>query len=64
MRAHTPALTERQLALINLSANSLPPTERDRFRAYVADHLTERPSDTAVTTVINTALDWLTWWRA
>lgn len=35
------------------------PMQRDRFRAYVADHLVGCPSDTAVQQVINNAIDWM-----
>jgi hypothetical protein len=58
MRAVGPHLSDRQLALINQHASSLPPILRDRFRAYMADRLTGECSDYAVTTVINNGLNW------
>ena len=51
------ALSDKQLALLQRAAASLPVGERDHFLQSVAAHLTGAPTDDAVITAINAALD-------
>jgi two-component system, cell cycle response regulator DivK len=50
-------LSDKQLALLQRAAASLPVGERDHFLQSVAAHLTGAPTDDAVTAAINAALD-------
>jgi hypothetical protein len=51
------ALSDKQLALLQRAAASLPVGERDHFLQSVAAHLTGAPTDDAVIAAINAALD-------
>jgi hypothetical protein len=51
------ALSDKQLALLQRAAASLPVAERDHFLQSVAAHLTGQPTDDAVIAAINAALD-------
>jgi hypothetical protein len=51
------ALSEKQLALLQRAAATLPVGERDHFLQSVAAHLTGMPTDDAVIAAINAALD-------
>ena len=51
------ALSDKQLALLQRAAASLPVGERDHFLQSVAAHLTAPPTDDAVIAAINAALD-------
>jgi len=51
------ALSDKQLALLQRAARSLPVGERDHFLQSVAAHLTGAPTDDAVIAAINAALD-------
>ena len=50
------ALSDKQLALLQRAAASLPVGERDHFLQSVAAHLTGAPTDDAVIAAINAAL--------
>jgi hypothetical protein len=50
-------LTDRQLALVERAARGLPIEARDGFLKTVAAHLNGDPSDAAVNSAINIALD-------
>jgi hypothetical protein len=49
------ALSDKQLALLQRAAASLPVGERDHFLQSVAAHLTGAPTDDAVIAAINKA---------
>jgi hypothetical protein len=51
------ALSDKQLALLQRAAASLPVGERDHFLRSVAAHLSGQPADDAVIAAINAALD-------
>ena len=51
------ALCDKQLALLQRAAASLPVGERDPFLQSVAVHLSGQPTDDAVIAAINAALD-------
>jgi hypothetical protein len=51
------ALSDKQLALLQRAAASLPVGERDHFLQSVAAHLTGAPTDDAMIAAINAALD-------
>jgi hypothetical protein len=51
------ALSDKQLALLQRAAASLPVGERHYFLQSVAAHLSGQPTDDAVTAAINAALD-------
>ena len=51
------ALSDKQLALLQRAAASLPVGERDHFLQSVAAHLSGQPTDDAVIAAINAALD-------
>ena len=51
------ALSDKQLALLQRAAASLPVGERDHFLRSVAAHLTGAPADDAVIAAISAALD-------
>jgi hypothetical protein len=51
------ALSDKQLALLQRAAASLPVGERDHFLQSVAAHLNGQPTDDAVIAAINAALD-------
>ena len=51
------ALSDKQLALLQRGAASLPVGERDHFLQSVAAHLTGAPTDDALIAAINAALD-------
>ena len=51
------ALSDKQLALLQRAAASLPVGERDNFLRSIAAHLSGQPTDDAVTAAINAALD-------
>ncbi len=51
------ALSNKQLALLQRAAASLPVGERDHFLQSVAAHLSGQPTDDAVIAAINAALD-------
>jgi hypothetical protein len=51
------ALSDKQLALLQRAAASLPVEERDHFLHSVATHLTGAPTDEAVIAAIDAALD-------
>ena len=51
------ALSDKQLALLQRAAASLPVGERDHFLRSVAAHLSGQPTDDAVIAAINAALD-------
>ena len=51
------ALSDKQLALLQRAAASLPVGERDHFLRSVAEHLSGQPTDDAVIAAINAALD-------
>jgi hypothetical protein len=51
------ALSDKQLALLQGAAASLPVGERDHFLRSVAAHLRGQPTDDAVIAAINAALD-------
>ncbi len=53
----TLALTVRQRSLIDGTAASLSPRQRDAFFHYLKSHLFGRPNDAAVAAVVNSALD-------
>jgi hypothetical protein len=51
------ALSDKQIALLQCAAASLPVGERDHFLQAVAARLTGAPTDDAVIAAINAALD-------
>jgi hypothetical protein len=51
------ALSDKQRALLQRAAASLPVEERDHFLQSVATHLSGQPTDDAVIAAINAALD-------
>jgi hypothetical protein len=56
-RPHCVSLSDAQLRLVRQHAAPLPVGLLDRFLRSIADGLTGEPSDTAVMTAINRALD-------
>ncbi len=50
-------LSQRQQQLIRRAASTLPPIHRDGFMSGVLAHLGDRPTDLAVSVVINSQLD-------
>ena len=55
------ALSDKQLALLQRGAASLPVGERDHFLQSVAARLTGAPTDDAVIAAITAALDAAAW---
>ena len=51
------ALSDKQIALLQCAAASLPVGERDHFLQAVAARLTGQPTDDALIAAINAALD-------
>ena len=57
-RGHCISLSDRQLALVQQAAGTLPVQCRDPFLRRIADRLRGEPSDEAVMTAIDHALSW------
>ena len=52
-------LTDKQRRLVRTATRAVPPAKRDEFMQKVSQHLTDNPSDHAVSAVVNHQLNLL-----